>query len=127
MGIVTDPLSREQLQEELHNLVEFFRNHAETASYLHGWGCNIDIHRQWQLNPVAIGAIRETVEEALASGIFSWGKADLFFYDGDERFYFLLCHEGDVHFVSDDESLAALVRAAWEEHGYEVYEARPSP
>jgi hypothetical protein len=127
MEIVTGLLSREQLQGELRDIREFFRNHAITASYMYGWGCDIEIDRQWQVNPVAIEAIVETVEEGLASGIFSWGKADLFLYDGEERFSFLLCHEGDVHFTSEDESLVALVRAAWEARGYQVYEARPSP
>lgn len=127
MEIVTGLLSREQLEEELSDIREFFRNHAVTASYMYGWGCDIDVDRQWQVKPMAIEAMVETVEESLASGIFSWGRGDLFLYDGEERFYFLLCHEGDVHFASQDEFLVALVRAAWETRGYKVYEARPSP
>ena len=127
MEIVTGLLSREQLQEELAEIVEFFRNHAARASYMYGWGCNIDIDRQWQVYPIAIEAMAETVEESLRSGIFTWGGADLFFYDGEERFSFLFCHEGDVHFVSEEESLVAQVRLAWEARGYKVYEARPGP
>jgi hypothetical protein len=125
MEISTGPLTKEQFSAELPFIVDLMKAYAKSASYMYGWACNIPIDRQWQMHPVAIEAIAAKVEESLEAGIFSWGEADLYLYDGEERFHFLLCHEGDVHFTSADDGLVALVRAAWEARGYTVYAGKP--
>ncbi len=49
------------------------------------------------------------------------GRDNLHLSDPDGRFQILLCHESDIHFVSDDPLLVERLKQKWDAEGRETY------
>lgn len=126
MEITSGILNRNKLREELTYIITFLKNHSSRANYMYGLACNVDIEEQWKHFPISIDDIDEKVSELIDKGIFNYCDSDLYISDGDNKFKFLLCHECDVHFESEDLVLVKLVRNDWEQKEYNVYEIKNS-
>ena len=122
MEISSGYLNEEKLREELAYIIDFLRSHSSGAKYMYGWACNIDMDKQWKTIPIQIDDVEDKVSELIDSDVFNYCDSDLYIYDNNENYNFLLCHECDVHFQSPDKELVLKVKNAWEKKGYSVHE-----
>jgi len=71
-------------------------------------------------------ALTDYLERAARDEVVRWGASDVFVEDLADKFQFLLCHESDLHFKSEDQRLIRAVTAEWQEKGYGV-QVSPGP
>lgn len=88
----------------------------------HGGVTDVDEALQWTPIQVAVSTLVEFVDKVSSQSGFRLGDDDLFFETIDRRVTFQLCHEGDVHFQSDDSEQLLEVRQAWRKLGLSVYQ-----
>lgn len=124
MEISSGYLKQRNLEQELDYIIRFMAVHSTSATYMYGWGCEISIDDQWTTYPVEVRDIKVKVKASIDKQIFKYGESDLYISDSEEKFYFLLCHEGDVHFRSDDEALVAAVNESWRHKGYQTHKIK---
>ncbi len=124
MEIVTGLLNMNIMKAEIPYIVSLFEEHAESAEYCLGVGSRIDVYEQWKNHPVKNQDIQDTIDDLIHKKIFHYGDSDLYIYDIAGRFYFLLCHESDIHFCSDHQELVLSVMRAWESRGFNVHEIK---
>jgi hypothetical protein len=96
--ILTYPLSKQDLREELRHFVAFFGGKGvATCRVLFGsaWGIHYYPGKEWSEEEVALTNLITKVEEVEASGIGKLGLDDLFLkVPGME---FLFCNDSDIH------------------------------
>lgn len=122
--ITTYPLTREQVQDELSFLVEYFTGKGiETCSVLFGfaWGNEYYPGKEWQAEDVRLEDLISKVSDVEASGIGILGGDDLRVdMPGLE---FLFCHESDIHIrFSDPNDDIEFYYAHWKQLGYKPAE-----
>jgi hypothetical protein len=82
----------------------------------------------FQPRPTTLEALPAVMQDYLDHG-FSFGEHDLFLIvEGDRPFSIQYCHEGDLHFASDDADLTDSFRAALADIGVDLRAMRsPTP
>jgi len=91
---------------------------VNTVEVMFGWGCNLGPDDLWVRIPVPLVSLTSLVEEKSRLGIFQFGESDLYVSTG--QFEFKICHEGDLHFKSEDGRLIVEVANLWKEFGHTV-------
>ena|SRR5688572_30839864 len=96
--ILTHPLSKQQIHEELRHFVEFFSaKGVTTCRVLFGfaWGNEYYPSNEWSDEEIELTNLIKKVEEVEASGLGAVGSDDLFVKVPSMEFQF--CHESDIH------------------------------
>ncbi len=125
--ITTALISREQIVEEVPEIVELLRAHGiEDVIVEHGWGSGLEIDELWHPIPVKARDLPAFVERATKEGVFLPGSADLTIRNLSRSVQFTLCHESDIHLVTDDNSLIDQTSRHWSEKGYGVIRGDPT-
>lgn len=124
--ILTYPITREQMNNELLHVVEYFTEKGvKNCSVLFGsaWGNDYYPGNEWPNEEVKLCQLVKKVKEVEATGIGAIGKDDLFVkLEGLE---FLFCNDSDVHihFSAHNEDIEHYY-ARWRELGYNPAEWR---
>lgn len=86
-----------------------------------GWGSNLPIERLWQPSDLTAGSLEDFVQQSEREGIYQLGRGDLVISDVQTGMTFIVCHESDLHFISDDEAMLDRVSTLWRAAGFEVW------
>lgn len=122
--IVTYPLERKQLQEELDFMVQYFRKKGvTTCTVLFGcaWGNEYYPGNDWVDEETPLEKLVEKVRAIEESGMGALGKDDLVVKVADLEFRF--CNDSDIHIrftAPDNESESFYLR--WKKLGYQPAE-----
>jgi hypothetical protein len=120
--IVTNSLSVEQLQEsipEMSRLLAAIDRRRISVEY--GWGCNFPTDKLWSPTQIEQSDLQEYIEESRKNGIVTLGSSDLIVRDLEGSMNFTICHESDLHFVTNDKRLLQQVATMWIRKGFTVY------
>ena len=123
MKFLTQVLTATQWEQEVDNLIHLLQvkgKHELIVSY--GWGCDLDMDDLYQEVPLPLSKLQEWVVQAAVSGIFTLGEGTLQIRSQDKEIEFELCHETDVHVMTDNAELAQEIVAGWAAHGLTSYE-----
>ena len=130
MEIVTElPLSAAQVASELPQIVQWLREkQVIDLDLMYGVGCNAETDRLWTAMPVELGALEDFIRRSVQDGIFAFANSDLYISsrgkhtDDNDVVSFKLCHEADIHLVTDDRALLEKVKAHWLTRRWTVYQ-----
>jgi hypothetical protein len=114
MMCVTGPLTPRQLLDEVPEILQLLRaSGIDRLLVEYGSGCKVKPGQLWQdieiRPPELIAFLRASIEQ----GIYSPGEADIVLLDRDWTFECLLCHESDIHLVSQDDALITAAARRW--------------
>lgn len=123
--ILTHPLERKQLQEELVFMVQYFLvKEVSTCKVLFGfaWGNEYYTGNEWFEEEIQLDKLAEKVQEVEASGIGVLGKDDLFVKVSGLEFHF--CNDSDIHiyFSEQNNSDIEFYYDRWKRLGYQPAE-----
>lgn len=122
--ILTYPISRMQLNDELVFMVEYFSNKGvEKCSVLFGfaWGVEYYPGNEWNAEEIPISELIDKVHEVETSGIGTIGKDDLFVKVQGLEFRF--CNDSDVHiYFSSPNDDVEFYYSRWKQLGYQPAE-----
>ena len=112
--------SRIGIQRILAGIFDFARARSlDVVEIMFGWGCNMGPDDLWLRTPIPLRSLASFVDEQSRLGVFQFGESDLHVSGG--QFEFKICHEGDLHFKSDDARFIAEVAAWWKEFGQTIH------
>ena len=124
MTCVTGPLTPVQLLEEVPEIVKLLAsNGIDNLVVEYGRGCKLDPGELWQDIEVRLPDLPAFIQGSIEKGIYSPGQADLVLQDRDRTFECLLCHESDIHLVTDDDGLITEATRRWMDKGYGGFRA----
>jgi hypothetical protein len=83
-----------------------------------GSGCKVEANELWQEIDIGLIDLVAFIQNSIEKGIFSPGQADLVLQDRDRSFECLLCHESDIHLMSDDDTIITEATRRWMDKGY---------
>jgi hypothetical protein len=114
MMCVTGPLTPRQLLDEVPEILQLLQaSGIDRLLVEYGSGCKVKPGQLWQdieiRPPELIAFLRASIEQ----GIYSPGEADIMLLDRDWTFECLLCHESDIHLVSQDDALITAAARRW--------------
>jgi len=120
MQCVTGPLTSTQLVEEVSEIVRLLQsNGIDRVVVEYGWGCKpLAAGQLWQDIEIEVPELVAFIEQAIRTGVFSPGEADLMVQDRSHSFECLLCRESDIHLVTEDEAILAQATRRWMEMGF---------
>jgi hypothetical protein len=125
MEVRTEPLEKTRLEEQLQSIYELcLELDPQRVAVSYGWACNLDVDSLWQDQRIPTSELGSFVERAISTGIFELGESDLHINGAGRAFSFTLCHESDLHFECDDQTVVMRVIDAWNEAGIRHYEVR---
>jgi hypothetical protein len=122
--ILTYPISRTQLNDELAFMVEYFSNKGvEKCSVPFGfaWGVEYYPGNEWNDEEISISELIDKVHEVETSGIGAIGKDDLFVKVQGLEFRF--CNDSGVHiYFSGTNNDVEFYYSRWKQLGYQPAE-----
>jgi hypothetical protein len=126
MEIASGLLSRDDYLRAIAQAVEFLRsNGIPEVLVAYGWSCECPEDRLYQDIAMPLDRLQSFITESEAVNYYQVGQNDLHVSDAGARCRFLFCHESDIHFITEDESLFQNLAAIWVANGYkDVYEKR---
>lgn len=122
MEIITKIFEDNHIKEMVTEVLNFLKeNRVKKTIIMYGWECKTD--NQYADIEILFDDLEKTISRSQKDGVFKLGVADLYISDIEKTFEFLLCHESDIHFKSDNEELVEKVRQKWSDKGYVPYNA----
>ncbi|WP_435007910.1 hypothetical protein P12x_005174 [Tundrisphaera lichenicola] len=89
----------------------------------YGFGCDCPDELLYQDVMIPSSGLPEFIVEAEAANNYRVGRDNLHVKASDGRAEFLLCHESDIHLVTEDAELFGRLRSTWMADGHrEIYE-----
>ena len=122
MEISSGYLDKSAIQAELPEILEFLGRKSDRFELMHGAVSICDHDDVWKSHPAKLGEIPSIIENWIQDRIFEFGEWDLYLQDTDNKYRFLLCHETDIHFFSEDDKAIQEIKKVWESKGFKVYE-----
>ncbi len=119
MKIGSGPITSSQVLDEVPEIAKLLRsNGIEDAIVYYGWGTRLEINQLWSPIEVKVEDLPAFVRDSVAQGIFSPGNSDLIIEDKARTLNFLLCHESDIHLMTENQKLINETNRHWSEMGY---------
>ncbi len=117
MGLRTDTLNTEEIWGEIEAIEPFFKAKGIAEVQLsYGLSCNTArLYEPINLPPDEILAF---VQRSIHQGIYILGCGELHIQGGDPPMLFVLCHAGDIHFESEEDSANDEIEQRWNARGY---------
>jgi hypothetical protein len=126
MELVSGLLNAKQLLAEVPEIVDLLRSAGvEEAIVVFGWGSKLSADQLWGENRVRVDDLPAFVQSGADAGTFVPGAADLIIRDSAQILEFRLCHESDIHLVTDDEAILDRTTQRWAERGYGGHKSVP--
>jgi hypothetical protein len=119
MELSSGLLSEDDYRRALIDLADLLRKvGVEEVSVAFGFGCDCPDELLFVDQPLPLERLLPFIAESEASDYYRVGSDNFHINDVTNRWQILLCHESDVHFTTNDESLIQRVEAAWLARGY---------
>jgi hypothetical protein len=117
--LTTGTLSRADYLRAVERVVELLRS-AGVAEVLvaYGFGCDCPDEQLYQDVPMPLDRLLPFMAEGERLDYYRIGKDNLHVKDGTGRIEFLLCHESDIHFISEEAELVERVKGLWLAAGF---------
>ena len=119
MELTSGRLSRDVYLGAISEVVEFLR--AAGVEYVlvaYGFFCDCPDEQLYQDVSMPLDRLLSYIAEAEAADFYEVGKANLHVTDPAGRVEIMLCHESDIHFISEDATLVERLKAEWIAKGY---------
>lgn len=121
MELTTGFLSREEYLQAIDGIIDFMAAAGvRTIFVAYGFGCDCPEEEMYQDTMISLNRLLPFIDQAEALDYYRVGQDNLHVKDESGRIEFLLCHESDIHFISEDKDLMNWMKARWIEAGYEV-------
>lgn len=119
MELCSGVLSRSGYLRAVGRVVELLAA-AEVPEVVVAYGFGCDCPDEWLYQDILIPSSRlpDFIAEAEAAGYDRVGRDNLYVGVPGGRAEFLLCHESDIHLITEDAGLADRLRAAWLADGH---------
>lgn len=120
MGFRTDTLNTEEIWGEIEAIASFFDErgiHEVAVSY--GYSCKTA--QIYEPITVPVDDILAFVQRSIHQGIYVVGQGELHIEGGDPPMLFVLCHAGDIHFESEEDTASSEVEHLWSSKGYPLH------
>jgi len=126
MEIASGPLARDVYLAAIGQVVEFLSsNGIREILVAYGWGCDCPDDQLYQDICMPLERLQPFIAESEAADYYRVAKDNLHVKDPARRCEFLLCHESDIHLITDDNGLLKQMESIWRANGYtDVYEKR---
>ena len=106
------PLDEARLVSEIDAVLRWIEQRPEdVVDLMFGWA--YDVPNQWEWQPVRAGSLRGLLAESAAQGIYGPGRGDIHLRCAERGVEFTLCHESDVHVVSDERTVVDEFVGGW--------------
>ncbi len=117
MGLRTDTLKSDEIWGELEAMAAFFEVKGIGEVHVsYGLSCNTArLYEPIRLPPDEILAF---VQRSIRQGIYKLGCGEMHIQGGDPPMLFVLCHAGDIHFESEEDSANYEIEQRWSARGY---------
>lgn len=117
--LTTGILSRAEYLRATEVAVEFLRS-ASVAEVLvaYGFSCDCPDEQLYQDVPLPLDRLLSFMAEGERLDYYRIGRDNLHVKDGTGRTEFLLCHESDIHFISEDAELVERLKGLWLATGF---------
>ena len=123
MQITSGVLTSDQMWEELAHLQSLLTASGYSeVEVLWGWACELPIDELWKRETISVEHLIEHAKQGADSGIFKMGSSDLFVDAPDGSFKYQFCHDSDLHFRTNRESLLTALRGRWIERNFPGYD-----
>jgi len=112
-------LSRTDYIRATERVIEFLRC-AGVSDVLvaYGFGCDCPDEQLYQDVPMPLDRLLPFMAEGERLDYYRIGKDNLHVKDGTVPVEFLLCHESDIHFISEDAELVERLKGIWLAAGF---------
>ncbi len=121
MELTTGILKVEQIKREIDTIVSLLGGRGvERVAVSYGFGCEIDTDKQYKDIYVPTDRVDGFIEETVTKGIYDWGEYDLYIKSYSPDVEFLLCHESDIHAITDNKEIFEWIKSKWLSSGYVV-------
>jgi len=126
MEIASGPLARDIYLAAIGQVVDFLRsNGIGEILVAYGWGCDCPDDQLYQDVSMPLERLQPFIAESETADFYRVAKDNLHVKDPAGRCEFLLCHESDIHLITDDAGLFKQMESIWLANGYkDVYEKR---
>lgn len=116
MELMSGSMGREDYLLEIADLVELLRDAGvERLLVAYGPVCDCPEERRGEVREMPLDGLLPFIDESEAANYYEVGEDDLQVKDAAGRFEILLCHESDIHFISEDVNLLNRITAFWPE------------
>ena len=114
MEIASGPLTRDVYPSAIAQVVDLLRsNGIRNLRISFGWACNCPRDQLYQDVSMPVERLQPFISESEAAGYYRMTENDLHIEDADGRCKFLLCHESDIHLITNDEGLLKQMESVW--------------
>ena len=119
MRISTEALTVPQLELEISLICGFFRERElEDLTVMYGWSCKVEPEEGlWQYVAVSAGELPSYIQASRDRGIFVLGDSDLHIMARQNDVEFVIGHEADLSFFSNNAAIVNEVRSSWISRG----------
>jgi hypothetical protein len=126
MEIASGPLAREVYLAAIGQVVDYLRsNGIPEILVAFGWGCDCPDDQLYQDVSMPLERLQPFIAESEAADYYRVANDNLHVKDPAGRCEFLLCHESDIHLITDDDGLLKQMESIWLANGYkDVYAKR---
>jgi hypothetical protein len=126
METASGPLTRDVYLTAIGQVVDFLRSKGiREILVAYGWGCDCPDDQLYQDVSMPLDRLQPFIAESEAANYYRVSKDNLHVKDPAGRCEFLLCHESDIHLITDDDGLFKEMQSIWLANGYQgVYEKR---
>jgi len=120
LGFRTNTLTNDELWGEIEAIASFFNEKGvREVAISYGLACNTSEIYMPIIIPVQ--EILSFVQRSICEGIYKLGKGELHIQGGDPPMLFVLCHAGDIHFESEEDSANKEIERRWGEKGISLH------
>jgi hypothetical protein len=117
--LTTRILTRTDYIRAIEQVVLFLHSNGVTEVLVaYGFGCDCPDEQLYQDMPMLLDQLVPFLFEGERLDYYRIGKDNLHVQDGSERIELLLCHESDIHLISDDAELVERLRDDWLAAGF---------
>jgi hypothetical protein len=126
MEIRTDILSRDDYIRAISTIIESLTDsgmHEVLVAF--GFGCDCPDEQLYEDVPMPLKGLLSHIDEAERMDHYRVAKDNLHVKDVAGRFEMLLCHEADIHFISDEKMLLDSFMVQWTVSGFGLHRSKP--
>lgn len=124
--IACGPISELEFAEEISFVCSLFADAGSAqVSVMFGWACKAQPDQLWRSKEIVCASLSDWIAAAIQDGIFEPGRSDLSIES--DGLTVLLCHEADIHVMTQSASVIATCSARWLRKGFRLLRSDQVP
>ena len=114
MKIGSGPLTSDEILRAIPMIEAILSSSGiDRITVYYGWGTPLEIGDLWKPFQLSISGLQSFADVSLKKGLFSPGNTDLIIEDEKNTVQVLLCHESDIHVITDNTGIIHQFRERW--------------